>query len=101
MATTEEMSLCRKVLGLGMTITAQKTMHMHVDYSSHCDQISCWNDHSDGSDGWGCNDHVVYLGEFYRQPWDRKDNRESAKRLELLIAELEALVIRDEDGVPV
>lgn len=99
MATTEEMSLARKVLQLGMSITAQGRIKMHVDYAAHTDQISVWDDN--GLDGWGCHDHTVYLGSFHKQLWHVGKNREGAKQLETLISKMDSLLVRDCDGVPV
>jgi len=99
MATTEEMSLCRKVLQLGMIITAQGKHKIHVDYAGHVDVLSVWSD--DPLDGWSACQHDCYLGDFYQQTWHGKNNREGAKKLEALINDMESLISRDEDGIPV
>lgn len=98
MATTKEMSLARQVLQLGMMITAQGKMMMHVDYSAHIDSISVWDDN--GSPGWRCNDHCIYLGDFHNDCFDQP-TKKAEEQLSRLIAEMELLVGRDADGVPV
>lgn len=96
MATKEEMRLARQVLQLGMTITAQGKINMHVDYAAHVDVLSVWDDN--GLAGWGCNDNQVYLGDFH----DRfgKPTTEGIKQLEALIQKMDQLIDRDDDGVP-
>lgn len=99
MATTEEMSLCREVFNLALIITAQGEHKIHLSYAAHIDMLAVW---VDGCPlGWQACEHDCYLGDFYRQSWDEEGNRKGAEALERLIAELEALVIRDADGVPV
>lgn len=98
MATTKGMSLARQVLQLGMTITAQGKMAMHVDYSAHVDMLAVWDDN--GRPEWGCNDHCIYLGDFHYDCFG-KPTKKAEEQLSRLIAEMELLVERDADGVPV
>jgi hypothetical protein len=98
MATTEEMSLARKVLQLGMSITAQGKINMHVEYSAHVDMIAVWDDN--GLAGWTCNDHTVYLGDFHNTMWSSGKSRVGAEQLEALIKEMDKLLEKDADGIP-
>lgn len=98
MATTEEMSLARKVLQLGMTITAQKRIAMHVEYSAHVDSLTVWDNSC--RKGWDCNDNVIYLGDFHNDIMG-KPTRKAVDQLQALIVKMDSLIERDEDGVPV
>lgn len=98
MATTEEMSLARKVLQLGMTITAQRKINMHVEYSAHVDSLTVWDNAQ--AAGWDCNDNTIYLGDFHNDIFG-KPTRKAVEQLQALILKMDLLIERDTDGVPV
>lgn len=100
MASKEEIRLTRMIMGLAMEITAQGVHKVQCEYYGHLDQLSVWLDGD--IDGWGCNDHTVYLGDFYLKPWSMRDGKsESANQLVKLSAELKKFLLVDEDGVSI
>lgn len=99
MATNEEMSLARQVLQLGMTITAQGQKTVQVEYAGHVDSISVWV----GSDleGWGPCDHTVYLGTFHQRSFlSDKPSKEGVNQLKKLLKDMDKLLKKDADGIP-
>ena len=103
MATTEEMSLARQVLQLGMTITNQGFYQVNVEYHGHVDMIDVFvHDKSGGYlKGWSSCDQTVYLGELHQtSPFSGRKNRKAAKKIESLLKEMDSLLKKDADGVP-
>ncbi len=102
MATIEEMSLSRQVLQLGMTITSQGFYQINVEYHGHVDMIDVFAHDKNGGylEGWSSCDHTVYLGDFHQNtPFGRK-NRKGAIQLETLMKEMDSLLKKDADGIP-
>lgn len=104
MATIEEMSLARQVLQLGMTITAQGCYQVNVKYHGHVDSLDVWVHEKLGGGllaGWAACDHTVYLGDFHRRSYlSDKPSNEAAKQLKALLKEMDSLLKKDADGVP-
>lgn len=103
MATTGEMSLARQILHLGMLITAQGKKLVQVDYHGHVDSLDVWvNIEGAGTlEGWGSCDHTVYLGKFHTRfdPFGDKKT-EGEKQLKSLLKEMDSLLEKDADGIP-
>jgi hypothetical protein len=103
MATNEEMSLVRQVIQLGMTITAQGQYKLNVEYHGHVDNISVFGFMDSGGylKGWSSSDHDVYLGDFHQNsPFSRSKSKEGVKQLEKLLKDMDKLLKKDADGIP-
>jgi len=98
MATIEEMSLARQVLQLGMSITAQGKITVQVEYAGHVDSLSVWVDST--YSGWGPCDHTIYLGSFHDDCFGKK-TKKGCDQLKKLLKDMDSLLVRDTDGVPV
>lgn len=99
MATTDEMSLARQILQLGMLITAQGKKLVQVEYHGHVDSLDVWvNIEGAGTlKGWGSSDHSIYLGKFHAR-FGKKTEGEN--QLKALLKEMDSLLEKDADGIP-
>lgn len=100
MATIEQMALAQGILELAMNITKQGKTHITVTYSGLVDQIDVYawvpNSHPLAEvEGWEPSSHIVYLGD---NPCTCLD---PIQELQSLREQLDALLEKDADGVPV
>lgn len=99
MATIEEMMLCNRVLELGMTITSQGKNMVQVQYAGHIDglQVFVFDDaQTEGYlPGWSACDHYVYLSG------SDACGSDPASSLAALLEQMDSLLEKDADGVPV
>lgn len=103
MATNEEMSLARQVLQLGMQITAQGHYKLNVEYHGHVDNIAVFGfmDSGEYLQGWGSSDHAVYMGDFHRRSFiSHEPSQEGVKQLKKLLKDMDKLLKKDADGIP-
>lgn len=102
MATNEEMSLARQVLQLGMQINAQGNYDMSVNYGGGSDQIDVYAFHNGTYlKDWSACDHTVYLGDFHqRSMLSNTPSKEGVKQLKKLLKDMDKLLKKDADGIP-
>lgn len=93
MATIEQISKCKEIFDLAMTVSAQGNESVHAQYCANVDSLCVYKTHQ--PDGWTYNDHWVYLGE------GPADGRDPLVALDGLKSELTAMLDVDSDGVPV
>jgi hypothetical protein len=98
MATIEQMALAQSVLELGMRISRQGKFHISVFYYGSTDQLGVlgWEfGTSVAIKGWEPSSHTVYLGT------DPCTGLDPMQELQSLWKQLDALLEKDADGVPV
>lgn len=100
MATIEQMALAQSILELGMRVSSQGKAHITVTYSGIVDQLDvyAWIPNSSplkAVKGWESQMHIVYLGA------DPCTGLDPMQELQSLWKQLDALLEKDADGVPV
>ena len=92
MATIEQIAKCKEIFELAMLVTSQGGEVIHAEYIAHIDAFNVYK--AGQIEGWDCNARVTYLGE-------ESIARHAKARLEDIKSELNAMLKRDADGVPV
>lgn len=98
MATIEQMALAQSILELGMRISQQGKIHVIVAYFGNVDQLtaSCTDPKTlTLIKGWEPSSHAIYLGT------DPCTGLDPMQELQSLWKQLDALLEKDGDGVPV
>lgn len=92
MATIEQIAKCKEIFEIAMMVTAQGKESVHAAYTAHVDSFEVYK--SSQPDGWDCTQRLIYLGL-------RPIALGAMDKLEIIKSELEAMLDRDADGVPV
>jgi len=109
MATKEQLFICHRIMDLCAKLSAQKVGIFSFSYSGIADMASVYAYQPQGYEaesleyieGWTSTDegNTVYLGDWYHDNYGEQG--ECINRLCALEAKLAALLITDEDGIPV
>lgn len=92
MATIEQIAKCKEIFELAMLVTSQGSKVIHAEYIAHVDAFNVYV--AGQPDGWDCNERVTYLG-------NESIARGAMAKLEDIKSELNVMIKRDADGVPV